>query len=619
MKTTPVFFRPVSRFSLRRRELAWMLGLTLLWGVQGLRAAPVTTILAAKGQARMTIRVPSDGDAVVKRAARDLAEMLGRMAGTEFKVETGDVASGIVVARAADLGTACPDEARFNLGNPRQRDGYLLASEKERLWVVGATPRAVEHAAWDLLYRLGYRCYFPGPSWEIVPPPTETLSIAVHAREVPAFAQRRFFNASGSENPPEWLERWLVRNRARSDFDPADERLFWGYFLSTRSAQDEDSGRLGFSGSDRSKADPKHQYLRAGLCLSHAAQRRELIEYAVSARRRDKASRSVSATSGTAWNWCRCVDCRSAGPPVDRAVALANEIAARLETEVDDPWSVGWLVEGASAVDAPSHDLHPNVAPRLAAPTLLTLSYHESDAEAWRRWIGELAAPWRARQARSLSIGCRFGGATGVGDLSWTAVTRGIPALREVGFDGFVADIGQAWGDYGINLYLLSRLLWHPDADAKALVGEFLERCFGGAREPARRYFELAGGLSADAPAPAWRRSTPEAIASRNALLAEMLRLSPDGAVRGRIADLVLHTRLWQLRGALYRAADGGEREKLSGELMRLAIRARSRGMAPAREIDATPDAYASAGIKDKAWRTDPALEDEEILTWLEK
>lgn len=624
----------VSGFWARRatQPRRWAIALgaaTVLCCPPSLEAAPETTILAAQGQARMTIRVPAASDAVVKRAAHDLAEMLGRIAKTEFTVETGDVASGIVVALASDLGETCPEEARFDRTDPFQRDGYLLVSQTKRLWLIGATPQAVEHAVWDLLHRLGYRCYFPGPAWEVLPPAPETLAIAVHAREIPAFAQRRVFNASGSFNPPEWLERWQVRNRMRSAFDSEVDRLFWGFFLKNNQRLAENPTRLGFSGGDRAGTDVKHQYLQAGLCLGHAEQRRELVDYAVSDRRRNEASRSVSATSGTDWNWCRCAKCLAAGPPVDRAVALANDVADRLKTVGGVPWTVGLMVEGAPAVAPPSRTLHPQVAPRLSAPTLLTLSFHEGNFNAWQRWIESLASPWRQHRARTVSITCRFGGSAGVADLSWTAVTRGIPALREAGFDGFVADIGQSWGDYGLNLYVLARWLWRPGpaAAAETVAEEFLERCFGAAREPARRYFELAGGLSGEAPLPASRRFAPEAIAKRYALLADALHRTSDAATRSRIADLVLHTRLWELRGALFRAADGEERERLSAELMRLAYRARARGLAPAREMFTHPDWVAAGGGKNTGagipeeqnpWKTTAELTDEEILSRME-
>ena len=606
-----------------------LLSVAVLWGSPSLWAASVSTTLAVNGQASMVVRTPAASSDVVKRAANDLAEMLGRLANAKFMVETGDVGSGIVVALAEDLGKDCPVAAHFDRADPFQRDGYLLSSEAGRLWVVGATPQAVEHAVWDLLYRLGYRCYFPGPAWEVIPPAQQTLQITVHAREVPIYAQRQFVNATGSFNSPEWLERWLVRNRMRSSFEPEYRRLFWDYYLGNNQRMAEDPTRLGFSGGNRAQADVKEQFLAVGLCLSHLEQRRELIDYAVSKPRRNVASSSVSASSGTDWNWCGCADCLAVGRPVDRAVALANNVAERLTGEEDLSWTVGLAIDGALAVDNPLVDVHPLVAPRLSAPTLLTLSYTDAEANEWNEWVGTLATPWRNRKARTLAIFCQFGGPSGVTDLSWQAVAKGIPDLHVAGFDGFEADIGQSWGDYGINLYSLARVLWNPGEakDTGTLAADFLNRCFGPAKEPMKRYFELAGGLSMKAPTPASVRFAPEVIKKRYALLAEALRLTPDPAIRSRIADLVLHTRLWELRGELVRAADGAERNRLSQELMSLAYRGRGRGMAPAKEMFSNPGWYAAGGGKntgvrvpegENPWKIAAELTDQEILSWTE-
>ena len=55
-------------------------------------------------------------------------------------------------------------------GDATRREDYLLRSHPGGLQVIGATDVAVEYAVWDLLHRLGHRQFFPGKTWEIVPP-----------------------------------------------------------------------------------------------------------------------------------------------------------------------------------------------------------------------------------------------------------------------------------------------------------------------------------------------------------------------------------------------------------------------------------------------------------------
>ena len=82
------------------------------------------------------------------------------------------------------------------------------------LLLVGASDAAVSHAVWDLLYRLGYRQFFPGKNWEVVPQ-EKNLSIAVNDFEHPDYYARRIWFGYGSlpENKAPYA-LWCERNRA---------------------------------------------------------------------------------------------------------------------------------------------------------------------------------------------------------------------------------------------------------------------------------------------------------------------------------------------------------------------------------------------------------------------
>jgi hypothetical protein len=70
------------------------------------------------------------------------------------------------------------------------------------------------HAAWDLLHRLGYRQFFPGETWEVIPEARE-LAIDLDLKESPSFHARRIWYNWGfwgyNEEP---YRQWCVRNRA---------------------------------------------------------------------------------------------------------------------------------------------------------------------------------------------------------------------------------------------------------------------------------------------------------------------------------------------------------------------------------------------------------------------
>src|SRR5581483_103962 len=171
--------------------------------------------LARDGKAVLPVVVGKDASPGVRGSAEDLARMLARLSGADFKVEVGDGTRGLVVGRPTDF--TLPFTVAFGAG-PFEREDYLLKSSNSSLYLIGATDLAVSHAVWDLLGRFGYRQYFPGATWEIVPR-TPVLRIAVDERCNPSFHTRRIWydwGLWGYNNEPYRL--WCVRNRMAQGF-----------------------------------------------------------------------------------------------------------------------------------------------------------------------------------------------------------------------------------------------------------------------------------------------------------------------------------------------------------------------------------------------------------------
>ena len=149
-------------------------------------AAPVR--LAHEGRALLPVVVGEKASTATKATAAELAGLLTRISGATFVVEPGDGSRGIVVGTVADFGKL-PFAVEFGTG-PFAREDYVLRSEKDGVWLVGASALGAEHASWDLLHRLGHRQFFPGETWEVVPE-TRALAIEVDVKESPSFHARR--------------------------------------------------------------------------------------------------------------------------------------------------------------------------------------------------------------------------------------------------------------------------------------------------------------------------------------------------------------------------------------------------------------------------------------------
>src|SRR4051794_11183037 len=140
-----------------------------------------TVKLAEDGKALMPIVVARSASEQIRTAAKTLAEQLQRISGGAFGAEEGDGSHGIVLGTAAEFPGLAKDEALTSKAIT-DRENYVLRSGKDRLLLIGNTSQAVEHAVWDLLYRLGYRQFFPGKTWEVVQH-SPSLSVDVDTQE----------------------------------------------------------------------------------------------------------------------------------------------------------------------------------------------------------------------------------------------------------------------------------------------------------------------------------------------------------------------------------------------------------------------------------------------------
>lgn len=178
---------------------------------------PPLVSLAAEGRPLWPFIIATNATPRIRAAASNLVHDLSRITGQPFACEERSQGPGIRVglfASFSDRFALPPFEA-----TPFTRETYLLRSTSEGLLLLGATDLAVEHAVWDLLDRLGYRQFFPGPVWEIVPRVPD-LTIAVDTLQAPAFLARRiWYNwGLGGYNRQPYAE-WCARNRMPKGFD----------------------------------------------------------------------------------------------------------------------------------------------------------------------------------------------------------------------------------------------------------------------------------------------------------------------------------------------------------------------------------------------------------------
>jgi len=542
-------------WSLIRRLLAFV-GL-LLPGASF--AADVPARLVSDGKPLAPIIVAESVSEPTRKAARTLAAQLKRITDAAFEVRVGDGATGIVVGTVRDFPTLAGDLPRELRDD--EREVYVLRSHERGLWVIGTTDLAVEHAVWDLLYRLGYRQFFPGPTWEVVPHSPD-LAVSVDVVERPSYLTRHIWYGFGPwDHAKGHYEDWCRKNRATNGIEL-------------------DTGHIGELLRERYKDEfarhPEFLALVDGrrtsdkFCISNPGLRRLIIGNALEHFAKQPNIDSLSVEPSDGLGWCECAECAKLGSPSDRAVLLANEVAAAV-SEKRPGKRFGMYAYGGH-VAPPRIDVHPRLVVSVATAfgsAGLTLD--------------ELMSGW---QARGATLGVREyfavhpwdrdvpGGAGGWNsargsDLEYLA--RTIPHYHQRGARFFSAESSDNWGLCGLGYFLAARMLWDvreatPDRVA-ALRADFLERAFGPAREPMDRFYRLIDGS---------RRPllSDDLIGRMYRTLDDARRLAGHDDVKNRLAALVLYTHYVE-RWSDYSNAKGDERPAAFERLIRHAYRMR--------------------------------------------
>ncbi len=501
-----------------------------------------------------TIQLTQDGRALMpvvtleetlKPAADELAAMLQRITGANFMVETKVVPRCILLSLSP---ATLPITAR---------EDYSIRSEKDRLVIVGNTPQAVEHAVWDLLHRTGFRQFFPGQTWEIVPH-QPSLSIDIDVTESPDYHSRRIWAGFGYlKEREEDYDQWNRRNRATS-----------GITLSTGHAYDSIMKRheAEFAKHPEYLALVEGKRQKPKFCTANADLRKLVAADAIAQFAKDPTIDSISCDPSDGGGWCECSDCAKIGSVSDRALLLANEVAEAVNAK--HPGRLVGMYAYNEHSPPPSIEAHPQVVISVATG-FIRGGYT----------IDQLISGW---QAKTKTLGIReyysvntwdrdLPGAARGGNLDYLRTT--IPHFHQSGARFMSAEASDNFGPNGLGYYLATRMMWDVKEakNAEALAADFIDKSFGPASAPMAKFYTLLDGTK--------RQALSDNLLGRMyRLLNEARSLSSDTAIRARLADLTLYTRYVELYHD-YASAQGKERQAAFEQLFRFIWRIRHTGM----------------------------------------
>ncbi len=518
-------------------------------------AAAPPVQLAADGKALLPIVTSAAASTEVQASAAQLAKYLERISGAPFTVEAGDGSRGIVVGKAADFPTL-KTGAAFEPEKPTGREDYLLRSHAQGLYLLGATDAAVEHAVWDLLYRFGYRQFFPGPTWETVQH-ADKLSIAVDTLERPSYHSRRIWYGFGPwDYAAEPYRDWCAKNRAVQ-----------GVALNTGHAYDGVVAKAKQEFADHPEYWPllngKREPVRNPKpCMSNPAVRAIFVKSALAKFAADPTLDSVSMDPSDGGGWCECDACKKLGTVSDQALTLANEVAAAVNEKY--PGNLVGIYAYNYHSPPPTIKVHPQVV--VSAATAFIKG---------GQTIDEIISGWADHGA---TLGIREYYSVNTWDRDQPAHARGgnldylkrtIPEFHAKGARYLSAESSDNWGPNGLGYYLAARMMWdvREAKNIDALTEDFLTRTFGPAKEPMREFYAQLDG------------SKPHLVVDDQ--LGRMFRslekarsLADDPEIGARLDELTLYAHYCSLYHQ-YATAVGPARQQAFEALIRHAYRMR--------------------------------------------
>ncbi|MBP3193843.1 DUF4838 domain-containing protein [Natronogracilivirgula saccharolytica] len=520
--------------------------------------SPQNTVLASGGQASMEVVVGPDASRTTTDAANELADYLGKITGGSFSVTTGNGSSGIAVGTYSDFPGLDLDDL-FDSRNPARGDEHLVHSHGSGVYLVGATDLASQHAVWTLLYELGYRQYFPTETWEIIPDKPD-LSADISSFESPDFYNRNGPREAAYTHRQLWHE-WQDRNRMTSSFGVATGHA---YNSIIRRNQEEFDANPQYTAESSSKFRVSEE----GLVDL-------VVQDAVNRIKDDPDRMSVSMEPSDGGGWCDSPEEQAMGSISDRVVYLANAVAEAINDLGMGDRYVGIYAYNLHSAP-PDIEVHPNVVVSVA--TAYTHAGYSVD---------ELVEGW-GRQGAMIGIRDYYDTFVWGQGMPRSGVGGNIPRLadrlsgfHENGARFMNANSVDSWPVNGPGFYLSSRLLWDMSLteNVEEIIEEFLEKSFGEAMEPMRKFYELVGrGRSVP-------RTTNDVLAHMYEYLSEAREITDDPEVRARLDEIVLYTRYVELYSKVSDADSDGARQSAAESTFRHLYRMQSIMMSPVRHL----------------------------------
>ncbi|MEI6687684.1 MAG: DUF4838 domain-containing protein, partial [Planctomycetota bacterium] len=432
-----------------------------------------------------------------------------------------------------------------------------MRSHAEGLYVLGASDLAVQHGMWDLLARLGYRQFFPGKHWEVVPY-LQRMEIAVDTIEKPDYHSRRIWYGYGAwDYAKEPYRDWCEKNRALQGVNLSTGHAYDGIVKALKKEFANHNEYWPLLNNERKEVrNPKP-------CLGNPEIRSLIVRNAVEQVRKNPLLDSVSMDPSDGGGWCECKLCSKLGSVSDQAITLSNEVAAAINQEF--PGKLVGIYGYNFHSPPPNIKVHPKVVVSVATAFIKGGMSLEDIITGW----AEKGATLGIREYYSVNTWDRDqpGHARG-GNLDY--LQRTIPEFHAKGARFMSAESSDNWGPNGLGYYFASRMLWdvREAKNRDAIERDFLDRAFGSASPAMKDFYDQINGSKP-------HLVVDDQLGRMYRSLQKARELAAATEINLRLDDLALYTRYCSLYHR-YATADGKGRQVAFENLIKHAYRMRT-------------------------------------------
>jgi hypothetical protein len=439
-------------------------------------ASPQIVLTKADGTSRYRIVVPAAATPHEQKAAQVLQDYLLQVSGAALPIITADKGTSpyeIVLGqneRLAELGLG------LNL-NDLQEDGFALKTNGSRLIIAGGNEKGTLYGVYTFLENyLGLRMY--SPQVKIVPEQKRIVLGKIDDVQVPAIKFRTTHYRVTWD--PEYLD-WH-----KLDHDEQGERPDWGLWVHTYHTLVPPA--VHYQEHPEYYALVKGKRIPTQLCLTNP----EVLEITVQNLRRRMAQNPTATYWSVSQNdnkdYCTCDNCKALdereGSPSGTILNFANQVAEQFPDKIISTLAYEYGRQAPKTLRP-----RDNVNIMLCSIEVLrhlpitedpTGAAFARDVEDWGKIAKDIIIWDYVIQFNHLLS--PFPNLHVLGPNMQFFAKNGVTAMFEQGN----REVGGEFAE--LRAYLISKLLWNPDADVEALTDDFLGGYYGPAAPPIRRY-----------------------------------------------------------------------------------------------------------------------------------